>query len=82
MATAQVPRGTLAEAMRGLAASRPDAIVQVGTNLPMARLAGEAFDWLGLPVLAANAALYRDALRQLGLLDDASFRAEWMPFAG
>lgn len=81
VATAQVTRGALAEALGKLAASGPEAVVQVGTNLPMARLAREGFDWLGLPVLAANTVLYRDALRQLGLLDDAAFRAEWMPLA-
>ncbi len=79
--TACVPRPDLARALTDLARSGADAIVQVGTNLPCARIAREAFDWLGLPVLAANTVLYRDALRQLGLLDDTAFCAEWLPVA-
>ena len=82
VATAQVTRAALAAALRTLTEARPEAVVQVGTNLPMARLAREGFDWLGLPVLAANTVLYRDALQQLGLLDDTSFLAEWMPLGG
>ena len=78
-APAQVSRSDLAQIMRDLADCGADAIVQVGTNLPTARLAREAFDWLGLPVLAANSVLYRDALKQLNLLDDAAFCADWMP---
>ncbi|MFA9432048.1 arylmalonate decarboxylase [Egicoccus sp. AB-alg2] len=52
-----------------LAASKPDAIVQVGTNLAMVRLAGEAERWLGLPVLAINATSMWSALRDLGIDD-------------
>jgi len=40
-----------------------DAIVQVGTNLCMARLAGEAERWMGKPVIAINTATYWHALR-------------------
>lgn len=46
-----------------------DAIVQVGTNLAMARLAGLAEFWLGKPVLAINTATYWWALRQNGIAD-------------
>ena len=35
-----------------------DAIMQVGTNLAMARLAGQAEFWLGKPVVAINTATY------------------------
>ena len=46
-----------------------DALVQVGTNLSMARLAGEAERWLGKPVIAVNTATYWHALRANGLDD-------------
>ncbi len=40
-----------------------DAIVQVGTNLSMVRLAAAAEMWLGKPVIAINTATYWHALR-------------------
>jgi maleate isomerase len=46
-----------------------DAIVQVGTNLAMARLAGIAEFWLDKPVIAINTATYWWALRQNGFTD-------------
>ena len=46
-----------------------DAIVQVGTNLPMARVAGEAERWLGKPVIAINTAIYWHALRKENIAD-------------
>lgn len=46
-----------------------DAIVQVGTNLAMARLAGIAEFWLDKPVLAINTCIYWWALRQNGIED-------------
>ena len=46
-----------------------DAIMQVGTNLAMARLAGLAEFWLDKPVLAINTATYWWALRQNGIDD-------------
>lgn len=46
-----------------------DAIVQVGTNLAMARVAGVAEFWLGKPVIAINTATYWWALRQNGIHD-------------
>lgn len=45
------------------------AIVQVGTNLAMARLAGIAEFWLSKPVIAINTATYWWALRQSGIQD-------------
>ena len=45
------------------------AIVQVGTNLAMARLAGIAEFWLDKPVIAINTATYWWALRQNGIAD-------------
>ena len=46
-----------------------EAIVQVGTNLSMVRLADEAERWLGKPVLAINAATLWHALRANGIKD-------------
>jgi maleate isomerase len=46
-----------------------EAIVQVGTNLSMVRLADEAERWLGKPVLAINAVTLWHALRASGIAD-------------
>jgi maleate isomerase len=46
-----------------------EAIVQVGTNLSMVRLADEAERWLGKPVLAINAVTLWHALRTNGITD-------------
>ena len=49
-----------------------DAIVQVGTNLSMVRLAAAAELWLGKPVIAINTATYWHALRQNRIMDKVS----------
>jgi maleate isomerase len=49
-----------------------DAIVQVGTNLSMVRLAAAAEMWLGKPVIAINTATYWHALRQNKIADKIS----------
>ncbi|MGI9415743.1 MAG: maleate cis-trans isomerase family protein [Hyphomicrobiales bacterium] len=46
-----------------------EAIVQVGTNLAAARLAGVAEFWLDKPVIAINTAIYWHALRASGVDD-------------
>ena len=46
-----------------------DAIVQVGTNLSMVRLAAAVELWLGKPVIAINTATYWHALRQNKIMD-------------
>lgn len=46
-----------------------DAIVQVGTNLSMVKLAAMAELWLGKPVIAINTATYWHALRARGIPD-------------
>jgi maleate isomerase len=46
-----------------------DAIVQVGTNLCMIRLAAAAELFLGKPVIAINTATYWHALRANGITD-------------
>jgi maleate isomerase len=60
---------TLRQAMVEVNTPEVDAIIQVGTNLGMAQLAGEAERWLGKPVIAINTALYWHALRQMGIDD-------------
>ncbi len=49
-----------------------DAILQVGTNLSMARLAGKLELELGKPVIAINTATYWHALRTYGITDKVS----------
>jgi maleate isomerase len=49
-----------------------EAIVQVGTNLAMARLAGIAEFWIDKPVIAINTAIYWHALRESGVTDRLS----------
>lgn len=66
---AHVPEATLRDAILELNAPDVDAIVQVGTNLAMARLAAEAERWLGKPVIAINTATYWHALRRNGIGD-------------
>lgn len=46
-----------------------DAIVQVGTNLSMVRMAAAAELFLGKPVIAINTATYWHALRAVGITD-------------
>jgi len=66
---AHVQADTLEAAIDELDGADVDAIVQVGTNLVMARLAGEAERRLRKPVIAINTAIYWYALRQNGLSD-------------
>jgi len=66
---AQVPEERLISALGELDGDDVDAICQVGTNLSMIRLAGEAERWLGKPVLAINTATYWHALRANGIED-------------
>ena len=62
----------LRDAIRQVDGDGVDAIVQVGTNLAMARLAGVAEAWLGKPVIAINTATYWWALRSNGIADRAA----------
>lgn len=59
----------LCDGLKTLAAQGVDAIVQAGTDLAMADLAGEAERWLGIPVIAINVATYWSALRANGIDD-------------
>jgi maleate isomerase len=66
---AHVQEAELRDAIRQVDGDGVDAIVQVGTNLCMARLAGVAEEWLGKPVIAINTATYWWALRSNGIAD-------------
>jgi maleate isomerase len=59
----------LRSVLRTLDGDDIDAIVQVGTNLSMVRLAAAAEMWLGKPVVAINTATYWHALRANGIDD-------------
>jgi maleate isomerase len=59
----------LRDGLKALAGQGVDAIVQAGTDLAMADLAGEAERWLGIPVIAINVATYWWALRRSGIAD-------------
>jgi maleate isomerase len=68
-AIAQVPTATLRQELKLLDGDDVDAIVQVGTNLSMVKLAAAAELYLGKPVIAINTATYWNALRQNGITD-------------
>jgi maleate isomerase len=69
VAIAHVSEDTLRDALREVDGDDVDALVQVGTNLSMVRLADEAERWLKKPVVAINAATWWLALRQNGIKD-------------
>ena len=66
---AHVDEETLRRALLEVDSDGVEAIVQVGTNLSMLRLADEAERWLGKPVIAINAAIWWMALRDNGIED-------------
>jgi maleate isomerase len=66
---AQVTPAECVAALKRLDGDDVDAIVQVGTNLSMIRVAAAAELWLGKPVLAINAATYWHALRTNGIAE-------------
>jgi len=68
-AIAEVPEAKLRQVLRDLDGDDVDALLQVGTNLSMARLAAEAEKWLEKPVVAINTATYWHALRHNGIED-------------
>jgi maleate isomerase len=68
-AIAEVDTATLRKTILDLDGDDIDAIVQVGTNLSMVRLAAAAELFLGKPVIAINTATYWHALRANGILD-------------
>lgn len=69
-AIAEVPEDNLRDLIiNKLNGDDIDAIVQVGTNLSMVRLAAEAERWLEKPIIAINTATYWHALRANGIED-------------
>lgn len=66
---AHVSERELADGLKELDGDDIDGIIQVGTNLAMARLAAGAEAWLQKPVVAINTAIYWDALRSSGIQD-------------
>ncbi len=66
---AHTPAHQLDAAVDRLAELDVDAVLQCGTNLPMARLAAVAERRVGKPVIAINTALYWHALRTAGISD-------------
>ena len=69
---AHVSEAQLRDALGELDGDDIDGLVQVGTNLAMARLAGQAETWLRKPVVAINTAIYWHALRGAGITDRQS----------
>jgi len=69
IAIAQVPPEQIRRRVLELNQTDAQCILQVGTNLPFARLAGEAEFWLDKPVLAINTVIYWHALRSSGITD-------------
>jgi len=66
---AKVTEAELKEAIIRVNSDDVDCILQVGTNLAMARLAGWAELWLNKPVIAINTAIYWNALRSAGVYE-------------
>jgi maleate isomerase len=71
-AIAEVDDDVLRDTIRRIDGDDVDAIVQVGTNLSMIRLAAAAEIWLGKPVIAINTATYWHALRANGINDTSA----------
>jgi maleate isomerase len=69
---AHVSESQLRDALLELDGDDIDGLVQVGTNLAMARLAGQAEIWLKKPVVAINTAIYWHALRGARITDRMS----------
>ena len=71
-AIAEVQESTLRDVLARLDGDDVDALVQVGTNLSMLRLAAETETRLDKPVIAVNAATYWHALRANGIGDQVT----------
>ena len=67
VAIAHVTEDELRQSLIEVNGDDVDALVQVGTNLSMLRLADEAERWLKKPVIAINAATWWMALRENGI---------------
>ena len=69
IAITHTPVAEMRAALHEIDGDDVDALVQAGTNLPMAGLAAAAEQWLGKPVLAMNTLTYWEALRRSGIAD-------------
>jgi maleate isomerase len=69
VAIATVPPEAVRSAIAESDSDRADLIMQVGTNLQMARLAAAAEWWLGKPVLHVNTVMLWEAMRAHGIDD-------------
>ncbi|WP_295857314.1 hypothetical protein [uncultured Xylophilus sp.] len=70
----------LADATLRCEASKPDAILQLGTNLAYARVANDAEKWLRKPVFASGPVIYWSALRKMGIKDQCTGFGSLMEF--
>ena len=66
---AHISQETVERGFADLAATRPRALVQFGANMCAGRIAADAEQRLGLPVIAVNTATYWHALRSNGITD-------------
>lgn len=66
---AHVSEAELMQSLQELNGDDVDALVQVGTNLSMAKLAAQAEGLFKKPVIAINTAIYWHALRKAGITD-------------
>lgn len=71
-AIAEVAPDTIRQELEKLNSDDVDALVQIGTNLPMARLAATIENELCKPTVAINTATYWHALRNNGIDDKVS----------
>ncbi|WP_404481913.1 arylmalonate decarboxylase [Novosphingobium sp. BL-52-GroH] len=69
LAIAETGEREVVDALKAIDGDDVDALVQVGTNLSMVRIAAAAELWLDKPVVAINTATYWHALRALGIED-------------
>jgi maleate isomerase len=69
LSIANVKPEQIEQALREVDGPEVEALVQIGTNLPMVHFVEQAERRHGKPVLAINAVLFWDALRRLGIED-------------
>lgn len=68
-AICETPLEDIRRVFRAVAEADCDAILQVGTALPVVAMIGELEADLGKPIVACNAAVYWQALRGIGISD-------------
>jgi maleate isomerase len=66
---ASVGYDELRDATLRCAEAKPDAIIQLGTNLHYCYVAADAERWLKIPVFASGTVIYWSALRKMGIKD-------------